>query len=253
MGDDPELIATFWAEVQERLASLQSGLLELEGHPAPRQVVAGLFRDAHTVKGSARMLGLTGVLGVSHAMEDLLGVVRDGRMAVRRDLVDLLLASCDGIGRALPGGELDADDLSPLITALAAAVGGREPVEVAPLPGKGTTPVPEPAVAVPLPSPPVPMPLPPPAPTLPAPAAEPTRGPSNDSVRVVAAKVYDLLDAVGEADLGARRVEQTTAGLLRLAAEQSRWNSALRTAAASSDGLSPEVAFALHRLVGAGE
>ena len=48
-GEDPELLATFRAEVEERLASLQAGLLQLETHGAPRQVVAGLVRDAHTV------------------------------------------------------------------------------------------------------------------------------------------------------------------------------------------------------------
>jgi len=127
-GDDPELLATFRAEVEERLASLQSGLLTLEQHSSPKQVVTGLFRDAHTVKGSARMLGLSGVLRVSHAMEDLLGALRDGRFPVRRDLVDLLLAAGDAIGRALPGGELADDDLEPLVRALAAAVDGAEVV-----------------------------------------------------------------------------------------------------------------------------
>ena len=43
------------------------------------------------------MLGLDGVLQVAHRCEDLLGALRDGRFAVRRDIVDLLLASCDGI------------------------------------------------------------------------------------------------------------------------------------------------------------
>src|SRR5581483_6157816 len=108
-ADDPELLETFRAEVEERVASLQAGLLALEAHPSPRHVVASLFRDAHTVKGSARMLGLTDVLAVAHRAEDLLGALRDGRIAVRRDLIDLLLASCDGIVRALPG----ADDAVP--------------------------------------------------------------------------------------------------------------------------------------------
>jgi chemotaxis protein histidine kinase CheA len=101
-GDDPELLATFRAEVEERLASLQAGLLTLEDSGNPKKAVGALFRDAHTVKGSAGMLGLTGVLHVSHSMEDLLGALRDGRFAVRTDLVDLLLASCDAIGRRLP-------------------------------------------------------------------------------------------------------------------------------------------------------
>jgi chemotaxis protein histidine kinase CheA len=224
-ADDPELLATFRAEVEERLASLQSGLLELEQHSSPRQVIGSLFRDAHTVKGSARMLGLEGVLHVSHGIEDLLGALRDGRFAVRRDLVDLLLSACDGINRALPGeGSLSDEALTPLVDALKRACDGEDPV---------TAPVLAPlSVVVPL-----------------QPVVEDHAAPRHDSVRVAASKVYDLLDAVGEADLGARRVEQSTGTLLALAAEQTRWVNQLR----KIDGLPPELGLALHRLGGTGE
>jgi two-component system sensor histidine kinase and response regulator WspE len=270
-GNDPELLATFRAEVEERLASLQAGLLALEGHSAPRQVVGGLFRDAHTVKGSARMLGLSGVLRVSHSMEDLLGALRDGRFGVRRDLVDLLLASCDAIGRALPGGELSDEDLEPVVVALAAAVDGQDPV-VVPVLGAVAVPAQEVPVAEPVtvpaaaPAAPAAPPAPagPPAPsaatmtpaqdtTAPARTVDTVR-PGSDSVRVAAGKVYDLLDVVGEADLGARRIEQTTTGLLALAAEQARWAATLRQATLrSASTLPPDVTLALHRLVGAGD
>ena len=227
-GDDPELLATFRAEVEERLASLQSGLLRLEESGSPKQVISGLFRDAHTVKGSARMLGLEGVLRVSHGIEDLLGALRDGRFVVRRDLVDLLLASCDGIGRALPGdGAIGDEALEPLIAALRRAVDGEDPVAVPDL---------------------LPLVLPAQAVALDEPPGKPTAG-THDSVRVAASKVYDLLDAVGEADLGARRVEQTTGLLLALAAEQARWVTELR----KTKDLTPELELALHRLTGTGE
>ena len=295
-GEDPELLATFRAEVEERLVSLQAGLLVLEAHASPRQVLSGLFRDAHTVKGSARMLGLTGVLGVSHAMEELLGAVRDGRFAPRTDLVDLLLASCDAIGRALPGGELGDDDLGPLLAALAAAVDGQNPVVVPPPPASpGTSgtvlvipvpaassagppisvaPVAVPAVAVPVvtASPgtvssltvsPVVVPVQSPGSPDPlrASPARAQRSPvsdgarvRSDSVRVAATKVYDLLDVVGEADLGSRRIEQTAGTLLSLACEQARWAATLRQSTArSGEVLPPDVALALHRLIGAGE
>ena len=229
-GDDPELLATFRAEVEERLASLQSGLLQLEKHQSPRQVVTVLFRDAHTVKGSARMLGLQGVLHVAHTMEDLLGALRDGRFAVRKDLVDLLLAACDGILRALPGPDsLDDAALTPLVEALQRAVAGADPVVV---PVLQAVVVPDQAAA---------------------PELETAR-PASDSVRVAASKVYDLLDVVGEADLGARRVEQTTGTLLTLAAEQARWAGVVRQATQRHAAmLPPEVALALHRLVGAAD
>src|SRR5881398_1910294 len=128
-ADDPELLATFRAEVEERVASLTAGLLQLETHPSPRQVIGGLFRDAHTVKGSARMLGLTGVLQVAHRCEDLLGALRDGRLTVRRDLIDLLLAACDGISGSLPGADdpLPEAHLDALSDALERAMSG-EPV-----------------------------------------------------------------------------------------------------------------------------
>ena len=245
-GDDPELLATFRAEVEERLASLQSGLLDLEQHSSPRQVVAGLFRDAHTVKGSARMLGLEHVLRVAHSMEDLLGGLRDGRLTVTRDVVDLLLAACDGIARALPGVDapLDADALAPLVAALQASVAGK-PVQVPVL--AAAAPPPAPVVEAPAPAAVEPV-----VPPQPASPAEPSA--RNDSVRVAASKVYDLLDAVGEADLGARRIEQDTGTLLQLAAEQARWASSLRQAASRTGSPLPaELTLALHRLAGLNE
>src|SRR3954451_9845224 len=186
-ADDPELLATFRAEVEERVASLTAGLLQLESHPSPRQVIGGLFRDAHTVKGSARMLGLDGVLQVAHRCEDLLGALRDGRYAVRRDLIDLLLAACDGITSAMPGLEDPVPDehLRALAEALDSALAGEDPV---------TVPHWAPAVDEALAD------------------DEDRRGVrGGDSVRVATDKVYELLDIVGEAELDARRIERASA------------------------------------------
>ncbi|HVA61049.1 MAG TPA: response regulator [Mycobacteriales bacterium] len=229
-ADDPELVATFRAEVEERLASLSAGLLQLEAHPAPRQVVAGLFRDAHTVKGSARMLGLDGVLHVAHLAEDLLGSLRDGRFEVRRDLVDLLLVACDGIARSMPGAvaPLAATDLVPLTDALRGAIAGDDPAQVPSL----VTAEPDSAED--------------------DEHDESVRARATDSVRVAAGKVYDLLDVVGEAELDVRRVERASGALVGLAQEQLRWVKALREALPGA-GLPQDAELALHRLVGTGD
>ena len=202
------------------------------------------------------MLGLGGVLRVSHAMEDLLGALRDGRLVVRSDLVDLLLSSCDAIGRALPGGELDEQALEPVLAALAAATGGQCPVTVPVLAAAvPAAPAPPPvSTMAQAPSPREPVRALVPAQTVvpEAVASEVVRA-GSDSVRVAASKVYELLDVVGEADLSARRIEQTVGHLLRLAAEQARWSQTLRQAGLrSATTLPPDVALALHRLVGAG-
>src|SRR3954462_13347 len=222
-ADDPELLATFRAEVEERVASLTAGLLQLESNPSPREVIGGLFRDAHTVKGSARMLGLDGVLQVAHRCEDLLGGLRDGRLTVRRDLIDLLLAACDGITSAMPGVEdpVPEDHLDALAAALDAAIAGDDPVAVpqwAPAVDDGSD-------------------------------DDDRKARAGDSVRVATDKVYELLDIVGEAELDARRIERASVALDALGTEHPRWLRTLRDGMHSAGDTSADNALALNRLV----
>jgi chemotaxis protein histidine kinase CheA len=180
--DDPELVAIFRAEVDEKLESLRDGLMSLEAHPSPRQVISSLFRDAHTVKGSARALALDGVVGLAHRAEDLLGALRDGRFAVRRDIVDLLLVTAEGISRSMPGADkpVGEAEIEELVAALDRALAGEDPVEVPKL-GRAAT-----LADAPLPD---------------VDAGRPRLG---DSVRVPTRRVHDLLDLVGETDLSTR-------------------------------------------------
>jgi chemotaxis protein histidine kinase CheA len=233
-GNDPELMATFRAEVEDRLASLSNGLLTLETAPQTKKVIGSLFRDAHTVKGSARMLGLDSVVAVAHHMEDLLGALKDGRFKVRRDLIDVLLASGDAVGRSLPGSPSPAtpEHLEALVAALMSALNGDDPVAV-------------------------------PVMEVVAPArgrrrgrrAEDLRDPDgSESIRITAGKVYDLIDVVGEVGLGVRRIEVTTGVLARLMAEHATWTKLLRKAAHDSETDLPEtVSLALGRLLALGD
>jgi chemotaxis protein histidine kinase CheA/CheY-like chemotaxis protein len=208
-SDDPELVATFRAEVDERLASMRDGLLGLESHPSPRRVVASLFRDAHTVKGSARMLGLDAVVTVAHRAEDLLGMIRDGRVSVRRDLVDLLLVTTDALGGSLPGAERRVPPavMADVVAALDAALAGVDPVVVPRL-------------------------------TLES-SADGDTGDADDivhgaarsgeHVRIPTRRVHGLLDVVGEAELEVRRIEKQVLDATVLLAEHQRLVRGLRT------------------------
>jgi len=226
-ANDPELVATFRQEVEDRLASLCDGLLKLENHPQPRQLVAALFRDAHTVKGSARMLGLDGVVDAAHRAEDLLGAIRDGRFDPRRDLVDLLLAAAEGIRRGLPGATrpISDDDLARLIAALDGALEGQNPVDVPRLTiGDDEGEV-----------------------------DESNRPKAGESVRVPVRRVHGLLDVVGEAELEARRVERGVLELTGLTAEHVRIVRSIRQLTATDVTVPPEVAESLHGLVALGD
>lgn len=222
-ANDPELVATFRAEVDERLASLCAGLLLLEDHRAPRQLVTSLFRDVHTVKGSARMLGLDSVVSVAHRAEDLLGALRDGRMPVRRELVDVLLVAAEGISRSLPGAErpVEAADLAAIVAALDDAVAGKEPLTVPRLALEEVVDPETPRVAR-----------------------------SSDSIRVSTRRVHDLLDVVGEAELDVRRVTRQARDLTAMAGEQQRLIRRLRELVPGVAG-SAQVADAVHALAAA--
>ena len=204
--DNPELLATFDEEARERLASLASGLLALESGPPSRSAIAGLFRDAHTIKGSARMMGLTSIVELAHVAEDLLAAVRDRRLKAGRELIDLLLASVDGMSRSLPAAAdpLSDDDRAELRAALLAALAGKPAV---PLPR--SDPAPPAAIAEPEP------------PAAPEPASEPRAEAEIpavaapipvpvETVRVAVPRIHDLLNVVGEAEVDARRVERAT-------------------------------------------
>ncbi len=198
--DNPELLATFDEEARERLASLASGLLALESGPRSRSAIAALFRDAHTIKGSARMMGLTSIVELAHVAEDLLAAVRDRRLTPGRELIDLLLASVDGMTRSLPaaGDPLGDDDRAALREAMLTALAGKPAV---PLPRSDPAP-PEPA-----PEPGQPEPVPEPSAAAAAQIAMPI---PVETVRVAVPRIHDLLNVVGEAEVDARRVERAT-------------------------------------------
>jgi chemotaxis protein histidine kinase CheA len=108
---DESLLETFRSEVGERIASLQSGLLQLEETPDSPDVMNAIFRDAHTIKGSAKMMGFEAIKELAHRMEDVLGDVKDGRLALGPALADILLQSSDQIMRLLES--LDRPDEIP--------------------------------------------------------------------------------------------------------------------------------------------
>ena len=230
-ADDPELVATFRAEVEDRLASLRDGLLGLEEHRSPRQVIPSLFRDAHTVKGSARMLGLDSVVTLAHHAEDLLGMLRDGRLGVRRDLVDLLLVTSEAIGRSLPGADrpVPPASLADVVAALDSALAGVDPVVVPRLGDVAAELLADPdgdddIVAV------------------------SAAGRAGEHVRVPTRRVHGLLDVVGEAELDVRRMERQAQETSALIAEHQLLVRSLRQAVLRGAGES-EVSDAVTSMV----
>jgi chemotaxis protein histidine kinase CheA len=77
---DAELAHIFHDEVTQRLDEMDVTLLEVESGRVGSSAVDSLFRHAHTIKGSAGMLGLDDIAELAHAVEDVLAQVRDAKV-----------------------------------------------------------------------------------------------------------------------------------------------------------------------------
>lgn len=102
---DTEVLALFEQEAAERLGALSDLLLELESNGLSDDLVGKLFREAHTLKGAANVVGMIALGTEAHALEDLFDGVRAGTVPVTPELVDQMLAAVDRL-IALSGLEL---------------------------------------------------------------------------------------------------------------------------------------------------
>lgn len=122
--------AQFREETVDNVRVIAEGLLALESSPTDRATIDGVFRAAHTVKGSAKLLGFAAAADVAHAMESLLGALRAGTLTISPTLNDLLLKANDAmLALAVAASEQRplALDTSDLIAQLEQAASGETP------------------------------------------------------------------------------------------------------------------------------
>lgn len=98
-------VALFQQEATELLSDVQECLLIIETRPDDRDAINRLFRAMHSIKGAGGMFGYDRITEFTHHVETALDKVRDGKLAINRELIDLVLASHDCIKEML-----DAED-----------------------------------------------------------------------------------------------------------------------------------------------
>jgi len=87
----------FREEAYELLGELEASLLELEENPHDLELVGRVFRAMHTIKGSGAMFGFDEIAAFTHEVETVFDRVRNGELAVTKQLVNLTLEARDQI------------------------------------------------------------------------------------------------------------------------------------------------------------
>lgn len=97
-------ITQFKEEVDDHVQHITRLLFQLEEQPGdPVQLIEEIFRIAHTLKGSARMMGYPDISTLAHKMEDLLVEIRDGHVELNSTITDLLFYCLDTINYLVEG------------------------------------------------------------------------------------------------------------------------------------------------------
>lgn len=91
------IIEEFLAESREDLDQLERDLVIWEKEPGSPMALASIFRTVHTLKGTAGFLSFDKLEKIAHATENLLSLLRDGKLVMRAEIAGALLAISDTI------------------------------------------------------------------------------------------------------------------------------------------------------------
>jgi two-component system sensor histidine kinase and response regulator WspE len=213
---DPSMLELFRTEVETHVAVLETGLVNLENGPVAREGIEPLMRAAHSIKGAARIMGLSNAVSLAHVMEDIFVAAQEGKRNLDSAIVDLLLKGVDffkRLSKVAPEGivswlEEKNSELEALHQELsnAPAESSSEPAQA-----PASTPAPKP------PSAPV---VEKEAPVAPIPAAQEDHASADSAVLVTAETLNRLMGLAGECMVESHRLQNFAQRFLQLKEQQ---------------------------------
>jgi two-component system chemotaxis sensor kinase CheA len=87
----------FVSESREFLRQMNDSMVQLEEKPGDKDLVDQMFRACHSIKGMAGMMSMKVVQDTSHALEDVLAAIRDGRLQPSGPVADALYKGFDAL------------------------------------------------------------------------------------------------------------------------------------------------------------
>ncbi len=109
----------FVEEALDNVEMLEENLFELERNMDnyDPELIQRIFRSMHTIKGSGMMFGFEDLSRFTHNFETIYDLIRNDKLAVTKDIVDLSFESLDYIKKLLDIGEgklTNPDDIAQL-------------------------------------------------------------------------------------------------------------------------------------------
>ncbi len=94
---DDSLLDELIIESKEHLETIEPDLMELEENPktVDPEAINRIFRAVHSIKGGFGFFSMKHIVELAHAMENVMGLIRDGELTVQSKIVDVLLSGAD--------------------------------------------------------------------------------------------------------------------------------------------------------------
>ena len=90
-----EVVQIFESEIQDNISNINKLLLILEKDNNDFYAIQELFREAHSIKGAARMVGFTDIQNLAHAFESVMTMKKSNEIVITPDIVELLFSAID--------------------------------------------------------------------------------------------------------------------------------------------------------------
>lgn len=119
--DMSQYLTMFLEESNENLQNLNEQLLELENNPSDIETVNEIFRVAHTLKGMSATMGFNEMSNLTHKMENILDLFRNGQLQVSSDIITVLFQCLDMLSQMVEDiaeGESGEHDITDLVKQL---------------------------------------------------------------------------------------------------------------------------------------
>jgi len=128
-----ELVQVFLDESEDEIRELEAGLIKLEEDQDDEGIINRVFRAAHTIKGSAGLVGFDEVSNFTHNIENILDRIRNNDLKITKKLITNLLSAVDlpkrMITASAEGEALDRAEIENITLVLKRFTGAGRPAE----------------------------------------------------------------------------------------------------------------------------
>jgi two-component system, chemotaxis family, sensor kinase CheA len=99
MIEDQELREIYQVSGAEHVQNLETGLLTLEKDPTDIELLQTLLREAHSLKGDSRVIGVKPIEALSHRLEEIIGRIKNGQLSWSKALTQTMYETVGALGK----------------------------------------------------------------------------------------------------------------------------------------------------------